>query len=189
MMKRSLFLILIFFLSGSAAFAQFNPEPESISAKFFSDSLLKDWRIETPAFRKKEGFTSHQEMIHFLQTKAKERKDLISMEMIGKSRQGKSIPMVLISNPKVTVKKVRVWMQGGLHGDEPAGTESLLYLISRFAGGEDLHYLLNRIELAIVPMANIDGYEKQSRENAIGKDLNRDQTSLREPETSALKKA
>ena len=188
-MKRSLFLILIFFLPGSATFAQFNPEPESISAKFFSDSLLKGWRIETPAFRKKNGFTTYLEMMDFLQAKTKERKDLISMEMIGKSRQEKSIPMVLISNPKVTVKKVRVWMQGGLHGDEPAGTESLLYLISRFAGAEDLHYLLNKIELAIVPMANIDGYEKQSRENAVGKDLNRDQTSLREPETVALKKA
>jgi hypothetical protein len=189
MLKRIALFILASLAFGEKTFAQFNPETETLSKKFFADEPLRDWKIQTPAFLKKEGFTNYAEMMAFLQSKIKQRKELISMEMIGKSRQGKTIPMVLISNPKIQEKKVRVWLQGGLHGDEPAGTESLLFLIGRFAEGEDLHYLLNRIEIAVVPMANIDGYEKQSRENDTGKDLNRDQTSLREPETIALKKA
>ena len=182
-------LLLFLLLLSQKALAQFNPEPESITERYFSDKLLNDWKINTPAFSKKSGFTSYKEMMAFLQQKLNLKKDNISMEMIGKSQKGKDIPMIVISNPKIKEKKVRIWIQGGLHGDEPAGTESLLYLISQFSENSDLDYLLNRIEIAVVPMANIDGYQIQKRESANGKDLNRDQTSLRAPETIALKKA
>jgi hypothetical protein len=80
-------------------------------------------------------------------------------------------------------------MQGGLHGDEPAGTEAMLYLIDKLVNDTSLAYLLEDLELAIVPMANIDGYERQNRLSANGVDLNRDQTRLRTPESIALKTA
>ena len=80
-------------------------------------------------------------------------------------------------------------MQGGLHGNEPASTESLLYLIHLILEDADYKYLLDKIELAILPMANIDGFLKNDRYAANGLDLNRDHTKMMAPETKASKVA
>ena len=79
-------------------------------------------------------------------------------------------------------------MQGGLHGNEPASTESLLYMLHMLMVNDDFKYLLEKIELAILPMANIDGFLKNDRYAANGLDLNRDHTKLMAPETKASKK-
>ena len=79
-------------------------------------------------------------------------------------------------------------MQGGLHGNEPASTESLLYMLHMLMVNDDFKYLLDKIELAILPMANIDGFLKNDRYAANGLDLNRDHTKLMAPETKASKK-
>ena len=47
--------------------------------------------------------------------------------------------------------------------------------------------MLDKIDIAFVPMANIDGYEKQDRYAANGLDLNRDQTKLIIKESKFLK--
>ena len=53
---------------------------------------------------------------------------------------------------------------------------------------DDFKYLLEKIELAILPMANIDGFLKNDRYAANGLDLNRDHTKLMAPETKLQKK-
>ena len=63
-----------------------------------------------------------------------------------------------------------------MHGNEPASTEGVLFLLTQLLSNSEYHHLLDRLELAIVPMVNIDGYEKQDRYAANGLDLNRDQT-------------
>ena len=84
---------------------------------------------------------------------------------------------------------MRVWIQGGLHGNEPASTEGVLFLIDQLLNNPEHAALLDAFDYGIVPMANIDGYEKQDRYAADGMDLNRDQTKLMEPESQYLKKA
>ena len=73
---------------------------------------------------------------------------------------------------------LKVWFKGGLHGNEPAGTEGLLYLLDRLLNDSSLKHLLDNTNLAILPMANIDGSIKQNRYASNGLDLNRDQTKL-----------
>jgi len=92
-------------------------------------------------------------------------------------------------NKNISSKKVKIWMQGGLHGNEPASTESLLYLIHLILEDSDYNYLLDKIDLAILPMANIDGFLKNNRYAANGLDLNRDHTKIMAPETKASKRA
>ena len=105
-------------------------------------------------------------------------------------KKGKKIPILHISkNSNYDIKKLRVWMQGGLHGNEPASTESLLYLIHLILEDPDYKYLLDKIDLVILPMANIDGFLKNDRYAANGLDLNRDHTKIMAPETRASKKA
>jgi len=185
-------LVLYFYISLltlnfqlSTSQAQFNPQTKEITNNFFPELELE---ISTPAFKKESGFTNYQEMMDWLDLTLKPHSENVSLSFIGESQKGKKIPMVLISRRSIT-PKTKVWMQGGLHGDEPAGTEAMLHLIDRLLNEPKYKFLLKDLELAIVPMANIDGYEKQKRESANGIDLNRDQTRFKAPESVSLKTA
>lgn len=183
--NRFVFLIS-FLIFPFTSFSQFNPEPREITEDFFPDP--KEWQISTPAFLKKDGFTTYDEMMRWLALRLKGKKEIASLEFIGESQKGKKIPVIFLTKENKK-PKTKVWFQGGLHGDEPAGTEAMLYLLDRFLTDEDLAYLLESVQIAVVPMANIDGYEMQKRESADGTDLNRDQTRLLAKESIALKTA
>ena len=186
MLKQIISFLLIFnFLATSA---QLNQEPKKITNKFFSE--VNDLENITPALKKKKGFTNYEELIDFIDEKVKKYPESVTLNFIGESQKGKKIPILYVSkNSDYDIKKLRVWMQGGLHGNEPASTESLLYLIHLILEDSNYNYLLNKIELAILPMANIDGFLKNDRYAANGLDLNRDHTKMMAPETKASKVA
>jgi hypothetical protein len=177
---------LLFLLATLVAFAQPIPQTKKVTAKFFPEF---DVVINTPAFQKKKGFTTYKELMAFIDQKVTAHPNLLSYQFIGESQKGKQIPMLTLTNSAKSGKKIRVWMQGGLHGDEPASTEGLLHLIDRLLEDEELRKQLDNVVLTIVPMANIDGYQKQHRHAANGLDLNRDQTKLMAPESVYLKQA
>jgi hypothetical protein len=158
-------------------------QPKKMTDKYFSE--WNDVVIHTPTFAKEKGFTKYDEMIAFLEKTIEKDKDYCSIAYIGESQKGKKIPAVRI-NKIAQSPKVKVWLQGGLHGDEPAGTEGMLFLIEQLLHNPEYHVLLDNIDLMIVPMANIDGYEKQDRYAANGLDLNRDLTKVAAEETQHL---
>jgi hypothetical protein len=178
--KLLVFLNLIVF----PMFGQFNPQNDEITKKFFPDSELD---IHTPSFSKK-GFTNYDDMMLYLNKLVAEHPKVITLSFIGESQKNKKIPMVVLNKDNGN-EKVKVWFQGGLHGDEPAGTETMLFLLDKLLNDPDYAYLLEKITLSIVPMANIDGYEKLDRYAANGLDLNRDQVKLICKESNFLKKA
>lgn len=173
-------------------FAQPNPQSRKVTEKFFPDF---DIDMPTPAFptinevNDFKGFTDHVSLMYFIIQKENARPEYISHVFIGESQKGKPVPMITLTNTAAGNDKVRVWMQGGLHGDEPASTECLLYLIDQLLETDSLRALLDHVELRIVPMANVDGCEKVHRHAANGLDLNRDQTKLQAPESVFLKRA
>ena len=177
-------LILILFLLPNLCFSQLNPQSKKITKKFFPNPNLE---INTPAFSKKKGFTSYSMMMSFINDLVKDRDD-VSLSFIGESQKGKSIPMVKISND-LSDDKLKVWFQAGMHGNEPASTEGILYLMQQLLLNDKYSYLFDRLELIIIPMVNIDGYEKNNRYAANGLDLNRDHTKLMIPESNSLKNA
>ncbi len=178
----SLFFVASFFFS----LAQPNPQTKKVTEKFFPDL---DIEINTPAFKKRKGFTKYTELIAFLDAAVASHSEFIQYSFIGSSQKGKQIPVVTLTNGKSNKNKTKVWLQGGLHGDEPASTEGLLYLIDQLLNNPTERALLDDLLIQVVPMANIDGYEKQNRHAANGLDLNRDQTKLMAPESVLLKKA
>ncbi|MFN3756474.1 MAG: M14 family zinc carboxypeptidase [Flavobacterium sp.] len=182
-----LIIYIFIFIPCMSCSAQFNPEPKQITAEFFPD--FSDLENCTPALNKNKGFTNHNELISFLKTLSKNHPDKVNTEIIGKSQKGHDIPLVVLNNKSSNQTKVKVFYQGGLHGDEPASTEGILYLLYQILNNEKYQYLLDRITLAVVPMANIDGYLNQQRLAANGLDLNRDQTKLMAPESVVLKQA
>lgn len=158
-------------------------QPAKITKKWFPDPEIA---ITTPALNKKSGYTNHAELMAFVEKIREKHADVMRIEWIGTSQKGKQIPVIRIkSNPQAPLK---VWMQGGLHGDEPASTEGLLYLLTQIFEPQHAD-LLKHFDWAIVPMANIDGSEKHNRYAANGLDLNRDQTKLMIQESVYLKQA
>jgi protein MpaA len=69
----------------------------------------------------------------------------------------------------------RIYLSGGIHGDEPAPPLALLALLE--AGEFDA-----RADWFLCPMLNPEGLSRGTRENAGGVDLNRDYRHLESPE-------
>lgn len=183
-MKR--FISIGLLIATLSAWSQPIPQTKKVTEKFFPDL---DLTINTPAFQKEKGFTDYEELIAFLDQKVVENPGFIEYTFIGSSQKGRRIPIVTITNPAVKDGKLKVWMQGGLHGNEPASTEGLLYLIDRIMTEPDQRALLDKLVIQMVPMINIDGYLKQDRYAANGLDLNRDHTKLNVHESVLLKTA
>jgi hypothetical protein len=130
--------------------------------------------------------TSNKELCAFL-VEVSECKEKIETISIGRTTQGKDIPAVLISNGQygTDTSKVKVLIFAQQHGNEQSGKEGALLLIKEFAKGS-LHYLLEKIDLLIVPQVNPDGSDADKRRNGMDIDLNRNHLILTAPETQAL---
>lgn len=183
-MKNKLNYLFFTILIGLSVFGQFSPQNDEITKRFFPDPVLE---INTPAFGKK-GFTNYEDMMSYINKLVVAHPAEMALSFIGESQKKKKIPMLVLHRDNGQ-EKIKVWFQGGLHGDEPAGTETMLYLMDKILNDPSYSYLLDKITLTVVPMANIDGYEKQDRYAADGLDLNRDQVKLLAPESNYLKKA
>tara|TARA_Y100000746_G_scaffold96442_1_gene82090 strand:+ start:2234 stop:3757 length:1524 start_codon:yes stop_codon:yes gene_type:complete len=178
------FFVYIFLLP-ITVFSQLNPQSKKLTNKFFPDPNIE---INTPAFNKKKGFTKYDEMMSFLKEHIANHEDEVKLEFVGESQKGKKIPILYFDRVSNN-NKVKVFFQAGLHGNEPASTEGILYLIDQILNNKEYNKLLDRITLAVIPMANIDGYEKNDRYASNGLDLNRDHTKLLAKESICLKQA
>ncbi|MEP6904782.1 MAG: M14 family metallopeptidase [Gemmatimonadales bacterium] len=127
---------------------------------------------------------------------------------IGKTTQGRDIPYVVASHPRVsTPAQARalgrpiVYVQGNIHAGEVEGKEALLALL-RDLSSSSRPNVLDSVILIAVPIYNADGNEKFAsqevnrreqngpemvgeRANAQGFDLNRDYVKAEAPETRA----
>ncbi|MAN28263.1 MULTISPECIES: M14 family metallopeptidase [Mesonia] len=185
---KNLFLVILIAFSSICSAQMFSPQTKEVTEKFFPDVEVE---INTPAFHKKKGFTTYKEMMNFLQPLVDQHPEEVQLKFIGKSQRGLEIPMLTFNKASDTSEKdkVRVWIQAGIHGDEPASTEGILYLIQQLLTNKEYQHLLDRLEIGIVPMANIDGFNDQVRDAKNGLDLNRDQTKLNASESIYLKQA
>lgn len=185
-MKTIYSILLLVFCAGTSL-AQISPQSKKITNLFFQD--LDSLQNHTPALQKKRGFTNYEELIDFLNQLKAKQPDWVTIKYIGESQNGLAIPLVRINTGGDKIDKVRVFMQGGLHGNEPASTEGVLYFLYRILNKPSYLPYLEKTDLMIIPMANIDGYLKNQRNSANGLDLNRDQTKLMAPESIPLKQA
>jgi len=71
------------------------------------------------------------------------------------------------------------------HGDEPSGLDAALRLVRDVALG-DLRPILDHLTLSVVPLVNAAGLAARTREDARGRDLNRDHLRLASPVTAAI---
>ena len=131
---------------------------------------------------------------------------------LGKSGEGREIPVVILSDPPVSSPaeaqqqirekgKLVVMAIGNIHGGEVCGKEAL-GMLARELATTRRHSLLKDLIIILAPIYNTDGNEQFGknnrrgqkgpeegmgrRPNAAGLDLNRDFIKLEAPETQAL---
>lgn len=133
---------------------------------------------------------------------------LVHTESFGKTEEGRDLPLMVISDPRVTTPAAArklgrplVFVQANIHAGEVEGKEAVLMLARRLVSG-DLRPLTRRLVLLIAPDYNADGNEQVSvmnraaqngpvagvgtRGNSKGLDLNRDYMKLDSAEARSL---
>lgn len=179
--------VSILFSDSTAFQSHPSAQPEAVSKRFYPDPE-KSYTTPTLSKTFKEGFSSLTEIVHYLQTQIKIYPNKVTINSIGKTPKGNDIPILYFGNRQKS-RKIRVWIQAGLHGNEPAGPEATCLLVNYLLHTPEGSALLEKISLALVPVANPDGYTLLNRRSGSGYDLNRDQSKLADPVSLLLKRA
>jgi len=171
-------------------------------------AMAQTWP-QTRAEKSNYNETSHySDVISFLRDLQKAGAP-ISVQMLGKSTDGKEMPLAIASFPPVSspaearrLGKPIVYIQANIHAGEVEGKEAALAILRRLSqAGPD--GLLGKIVLLVTPIYNIDGNEKFGpvavnrpeqdgpamvgvRPNGQGLDLNRDAIKAESPETRGV---
>ena len=168
-----------------------------------SDDKLKS-RAELTNY---EETTRYEEVLNFI-AELQRRSSLIRLESFGKSEEGRSLPLMILSDSPISNPrdargsgKPIVFIMANIHAGEVEGKEAMLHLSRRILFG-DLKPLLNKLIILIAPIYNADGNEKIStnnrtaqngpiagvgvRENSKNYDLNRDYIKLDSSEARSL---
>jgi len=82
--------------------------------------------------------STYADVMHFIEA-IKSKSDLVHLEFLGKSKEGKDIPLIVMANPKISSPheaeasgKPIMYVQGNIHAGEVEGKEVLQQLIERY---------------------------------------------------------
>ncbi|KAK7216559.1 hypothetical protein V2G26_004562 [Clonostachys chloroleuca] len=143
-------------------------------------NVLEDW-LKTLAAR--NHWMSYQEPDF-----TSEEGRLIPLVTLS-SASPQSLPSIDNSNYTNNSSKLRIWITGGVHGDEPGGDQAILALLGKLdANASFASSLLDRTDLMILPRYNPDGVARFQRTLANGADPNRDHTALGHQQTVDIKR-
>jgi hypothetical protein len=146
--------------------------------------LAREWdagHVSAPV----SALVTHDDVIGGFDALARAAPELVRVETIGQSVEGRGIIHVSAGTGAFAVL---LWSQ--MHGDEPTATSALLDVFDFLRRRRDdppVQRILSSLTLHAVPMLNPDGAERFQRRNAQGIDINRDALRLQTPEGRILK--
>jgi murein tripeptide amidase MpaA len=160
---------------------------------------------EKTAFKDTSRYT---DVVAFLEA-LDQASDRVHLTAFGTTNEKRTLPLAVIGAPDASAAavkrsgKLRVYIQGNIHGGEVEGKESAQMLLRDLAAGRHEDWLQSMVFL-IAPIYNADGNERFAlnnrgpqygpiggqgqRPNAQGLDLNRDHMKLDSPEARAVAK-
>lgn len=127
----------------------------------------------------------HAELMKHIDSVKKSLGDLMRVEQVGSSAEGRSINLLTLGTGKT---KIFLWSQ--MHGDEPTATMALFDILNYIAqnrNSAEVKTILKQTTLLMIPMLNPDGAERFTRRTSQGIDMNRDAVRLQTPEARILK--
>ncbi|HEY0876658.1 MAG TPA: M14 family metallopeptidase [Vicinamibacterales bacterium] len=151
--------------------------------------------------------STYQEVVDFMNAVARAAPNRVFLTTFGETNEKRALPLAVVGAPAATPEavrqtgKLRVYIQGNIHGGEVEGKEAAQMLLREFAQGKHDDWLKTMVFL-IAPIYNADGNEKFAlnnrgpqhgpmggqgqRPNAQRLDLNRDHMKLDSPEARAV---
>ncbi len=130
-------------------------------------------------------YHDHQRLSQELAQLAAAFPDLMTVESVGRSVQGRDIWLVTITNQGVPGDKTKVFFDGSMHGSEVIAAESMLhyikFLVQQYSTNPTAREIVDGWITYVIPMVNPDGVEtgkssddyRLARKNANLVDLNR----------------
>ena len=112
-----------------------------------------------------DRFYRYPELTRILKEYAKEYPNLIRLESIGKSHEGRDVWLITATNFKSgkDTEKPAFWVDGNIHASEVTASAAALYLIhalvTRYKKDENITRAMNARAFYVVPRANPDGAE------------------------------
>ena len=110
-------------------------------------------------------FHRYNELTRLLKAYAREFSDLIRLESIGKSHEGRDVWLVTATSFKsgIDTEKPAFWVDGNIHASEVTACTAALYLIhtlvTKYKEDANITRALDTRAFYIVPRVNPDGAE------------------------------
>ncbi|KAF2730155.1 Zn-dependent exopeptidase [Polyplosphaeria fusca] len=166
------------------------PEP---NVTLYSPAFLPNATFAPGWSEGKEGATSQKTLNSFLQQLSNKNPTWMTYHTASfLSEEGKSFPYVRLSTTSnatsPTPNKLRIWLQGSVHGNEPAGDEALLALLGQMSSNPTWTLtFLEAMDILVLLRYNPDGNAYFQRTLATNFDPNRDHVKLARQQTRDLK--
>ncbi len=130
--------------------------------------------------------TSYSELTEYVNSLSKES-PLMQVHIAGTSAGNRNLYALCYSTGEFgkDPAKAKVLILAQQHGNEQSGKEAVLVLANELLKQQN-SYLLEHLDIALIPQVNPDGSEANNRKNANGADLNRNHVIMTQPETQAL---
>jgi murein tripeptide amidase MpaA len=112
-----------------------------------------------------DRFHRYADLTALLQAFAREHADLVAIESIGKSHEGRDIWVMTVTNAKTgpASEKPAFWVDGNIHSSEVAGSAANLYflhtLVTQYGRDADVTRVLDTRAFYLCPRINPDGAE------------------------------
>ncbi|KAJ0121970.1 carboxypeptidase [Diaporthe amygdali] len=166
------------------------------NATLYSPSFLLNASFPQGWAEGTAGATSEYSLHTFLQSLADRNPSWMKYQTADfDSEEGRAFPYVVLSSGSANSSinslgngKLKVWLQGGVHGNEPAGDEALLALLGKMdANHEWATSILATQDIVVLPRYNPDGISYFQRTLATNYDPNRDHIKLARQQTRDIK--
>nr|CAD2199211.1 unnamed protein product [Meloidogyne enterolobii] len=108
-------------------------------------------------------YKSFADIIHYLNALAVNYPNIVTVQPIGSTHEGRQIPLIKIGTNNNLIGKPAIWIDGGIHAREWVSPAVVLFMIDQLVIGYDTQPLIkqfvDQLDWFIVPLLNPDGYE------------------------------
>ncbi|HEX6200179.1 MAG TPA: M14 family metallopeptidase, partial [Thermoanaerobaculia bacterium] len=125
-----------------------------------AEPLTPRGEAPNPAFNR---LYDYEEMTGLLRAYARAYPEWVTVESIGKSREGRDIWVLTVNNPATgpALSKPAMYIDGNIHANEVQGAETALYtvdfVLESYGRLDRVTELADRIAFYVIPMVNPDG--------------------------------
>ena len=108
-----------------------------------------------------DDYHSQDDMEAYMDYLVKQYPDLVSIEEIGKSYEGRTMRVLKVCKGGACGQKPGLWIDGGIHAREWISPSTVTFIMKELVENSDNYpaELLDKLDWYILPVLNPDGYE------------------------------